>query len=84
MLLDEAIDEGKKQLAGARQDKRSLRRHPVKLEAGGEGGDPNLTDRGIWGDDKLAGGLLEDPMTAARTWEPVDRRAAHRKSLNRR
>ena len=35
---------------------------PLELEAGGDGGDPDLADGGVGGNDKLGGAVLEDDI----------------------
>ena len=60
MLFDEPVDEGIELLARTRENESSRGRVPIELEAGGQGGDPDLADRGVRSDDEFALRLLEE------------------------
>lgn len=65
LLLDQALDEGLKRHTIPGQDKVAGFVGPVEFEAGGEGGDPDLADRGVGRDDEFCAGFFKEDVEHA-------------------
>jgi len=65
VLCDQAVDKWGESLACARQNEGCGRGVPVKFEAGGERGDPDLAYGRIGRDDELARRLFEEDIEHA-------------------
>lgn len=65
VLADEPVDERDEGLAGARKNELLHLLVPIELEARGQRGDPDLPDRRVGRDDKLAARILEDNVEHA-------------------
>ncbi len=62
VFAEEALGEGFEVFAGFGEDEGVGGFGELQFEAGGLGGDPDLTDGGIWGDDELRGTVFEDDV----------------------
>src|ERR1051326_1820438 len=65
LLVDQSGDQGLEGLTGLGKDEVVLFRGPVQLEAGGEGGDPDLVDGGIGRNDELGGRIVKGDVDSA-------------------
>jgi len=65
VLGDETVDERDEGFAGAGEDEVVISGVPVELEAGGEGGDPDLADWGVGGNDEAGAGRVEEDIESA-------------------
>lgn len=62
LLLDEALDQGDERGSVLWQNEVAGFVGPVELEAGGEGGDPDLTNGRVGRDDELCAGFLKEDV----------------------
>jgi hypothetical protein len=62
VLAEEALSEGFEVFAGFGEGKGASAFGEFEFEAGGLGGDPDLADRGVGGDDKFTAAILEDDV----------------------
>lgn len=65
LLLKEALGEELECLAGFGEDEGFGFGAPLELEAGGEGGNPDLADGGLGGENELGGAILEENVEDA-------------------
>jgi hypothetical protein len=65
VFAQEALGEGLQVFSGFGEDEGTRSLGPLKLEAGGGGGDPELADGSIWREDEFAGAVFEDDVEDA-------------------
>ena len=65
VFAEKTLDEDPQVFPGFGEDEGLRGLGPVELEAGGLGGDPDLADRGVGGEDELSGAVLEQDIEDA-------------------